>query len=69
MELYDKIANSHSSLARGRVWCKTCGRSEKTDSADCLRNGWPECCGYTMTIDSPEEQKKFSDTSKAEDKQ
>jgi hypothetical protein len=25
-----------------------------------MRSGWPKCCGYTMTIDSPEEQKRLS---------
>lgn len=53
--LHDKLANWHPSLSRGQVWCRTCGHTEKVDSADCLRTGWPKCCGYTMTIDSPAE--------------
>jgi hypothetical protein len=44
-------------FARGMVWCRTCGRSERVDAAECLSSGWPTCCGYTMTIDSPAEQK------------
>ncbi len=44
-------------LARGQVWCLTCGATQKIDSADCLRTGWPKCCGTTMSISSPEEQK------------
>lgn len=51
---YQKLAESHPSLERGMVWCRTCRRSEKVDSAHCLRNGWPKCCGYTMTIDHPD---------------
>lgn len=55
---YTKLSRGHPSLERGMVWCKTCHRSEKVDSTDCLRNGWPECCGYTMTIDHPNTWKK-----------
>ena len=43
-------------LARGCVWCRTCGRMQRVDSVQALGRGWPKCCGYTMTIDSPEEQ-------------
>ena len=25
-------------------------------SGECMRYGWPKCCGHTMTIDSPEER-------------
>lgn len=46
-------------LARGQVWCKECGATLKVNSANCLRHGWPKCCGYTMTLDSPEEQAAF----------
>jgi len=51
---YHPLAESHPSLRRGVVWCRTCGRSQKVDSAECLRSGWPECHGYTMTIDHPD---------------
>ena len=53
--MYDDMTKSHPKLDNGMVWCKTCGRSQKVDSAVCLRSGWPKCCGYTMTIDPPEE--------------
>lgn len=49
-------AASHPSLTRGQVWCRTCGRTQKVDSALALRNGWPKCCTFTMTIDAPEER-------------
>ncbi|TMJ18996.1 MAG: hypothetical protein E6G92_04070 [Alphaproteobacteria bacterium] len=40
-------------LARGRVWCRSCGASREVAAAHCLRSGWPRCCGVTMTIDAP----------------
>ena len=55
-KLIDDLATCHPSIARGRVWCKKCGRTKKVDPAECFRSGWPECCGHTMTIDSPEER-------------
>jgi hypothetical protein len=48
------MAKSHPNLERGKVWCTVCGRMERVDAAHCLRHGWPKCCGYTMTIDSPQ---------------
>lgn len=57
-DLQDRIisdAMKSPQLARGRVWCLECGRTQKVHSADCLRHGWPLCCGYTMSISSPEE--------------
>lgn len=43
-------------FARGQVWCKKCDATQKVDGANCLRHGWPKCCGETMTLDSPEER-------------
>lgn len=43
-------------LRRGRVWCTVCGRTHLVNSGFCMERGWPKCCGYTMTIDSPEER-------------
>ena len=54
--LNDKLGKCHPKLARNQVWCRTCGRSERVDSAECIRDGWPKCCGYTMTIDAPEDE-------------
>ena len=51
-----RFANEIPQIKRGQVWCRHCGSTQKVDGADCLRHGWPKCCGYTMTIDSPEEQ-------------
>lgn len=42
---------------RGLVWCSKCGRETRVDAvASTLGEGWPTCCGYTMTIDSPAER-------------
>lgn len=38
----------------GKVWCRTCGREKRVDAAGSLAQGWPKCCGYTMTIDHPD---------------
>ncbi len=55
--LHDKIAADVPSISRGQVWCYECGRTRKVDGGQCLRFGWPECCGFTMSIDSPEERR------------
>ncbi len=57
--MYQEMAESHPKLSRGIVWCTVCKRSEPVKSANALRDGWPMCCGYTMTIDSPEERKSL----------
>lgn len=55
--LYDTIAASHPSLIAGIVWCGRCQQSRKVDAAKCLREGWPKCCGATVSIDKPTEVK------------
>jgi hypothetical protein len=54
--LHERIVADVPQLRRGVVWCTKCGRSESVNSATALRGGWPKCCGFTMTIDSPEER-------------
>lgn len=54
--IHDKIAADVPQIGRGMVWCTVCGRSQRVNGAECLRSGWPKCCGYTMTIDSPAER-------------
>ena len=56
--IHGKIVADVPQLQRGRVWCIECGATQRVDSAQCLRSGWPKCCGYTMTIDSPEDRAK-----------
>ena len=53
--LHERLANANPKLSRGLVWCRQCGRCESVNAAECLRSGWPKSCGYTMTIDAPEE--------------
>jgi len=53
-DLYERIARDVPKIERGKVWCIACGRMQRVDGADALRNGWPKCCGATMTIDSPQ---------------
>lgn len=50
-DIYSRTADSHPHLRRGKVWCRKCRREQAINSADGIRNGWPRCCGYTMTID------------------
>lgn len=67
MSMYDAMAKSHPKLARGQVWCRSCGRSALVAAADCLRRGWPECCGETMSLDSPEERKQLKAEAQAKE--
>ncbi len=52
----DALIECHPKLARRQVWCRICGATQRVENG--LRDGWPTCCGSTMTIDSPEEQAK-----------
>lgn len=51
--LHDKLIECHPKLARRQVWCRSCGHMQRVENG--LRDGWPKHCGYTMTIDPPEE--------------
>lgn len=50
MNIATSIAKDAKLLGR-QVWCRSCGQT--TTVANGLRDGWPKCCGYTMTIDHP----------------
>jgi hypothetical protein len=54
MSIYTEITKSVPQIERGKVWCTVCGRMQRVDGSVCLASGWPKCCGYTMTIDSPQ---------------
>lgn len=56
--IHDKLIECHPSLSRRQVWCTTCGHTQRVENG--LRDGWPKHCGYTMTIDSPEEREALS---------
>ncbi len=32
------------------VQCPECGTRRKVNFSGCFRVGWPECCGFTMTL-------------------
>lgn len=56
MKLSEHLIDCHPKLSRRQVWCRHCGSTRRVENG--LRDGWPKCCGYTMTIDSPEEQQE-----------
>ena len=56
MGFYEDAARENERMRRGRVWCTVCGRTQSVKTAQALASGWPTCCGYTMTIDSPQER-------------
>ena len=61
MSFYEKAVAGSSKLSRGQVWCLTCGRTRRVDSAECLQRDGPKCSacgGYTMSLDSPDERKE-----------
>jgi len=62
--IHERIANDVPQLRRGRVWCTVCGYTERVHSGNALRSGWPKHCGYTMTIDSPEERTRLAKAAK-----
>lgn len=49
-DLHETLAQSDPSLELGMVYCGKCRRAMKVDSAECLRKGWPKCCGGTMSL-------------------
>lgn len=53
LKIHNKIS-ADAGLARCRVWCLKCRHTRMVRRADCLRDGWPRCCGETMTVDDPE---------------
>lgn len=59
--LHYEIAQSHPKLSRGMVWCRHCGRSQSVNTPHALAAGWPKCCGFTMTIDAPDERAALSE--------
>lgn len=56
MNWIERAVETSPQLKRGQVWCRKCGATQKVDSIVALSKGWPKCCGYTMTIDAPEDR-------------
>jgi hypothetical protein len=44
--MYEKMAKDLEHYCT----CRQCKRQVEIDPADCLRNGWPKCCGLTMYV-------------------
>ncbi len=59
--MHGQLIESHPKLARRQVWCRSCGRTERVENG--LRDGWPKCCGATMTVDPPEEWGRVAQSS------
>ena len=65
-DLMNRVSGIHGAIERdladlpqfkrGLLFCHTCGKTEPIRGGE-IRNGWPKCCGYTMSLDSPEERK------------
>lgn len=55
--MYDQLAKSHPRIEAGICFCRDCGSWKKVNPSNALRNGWPKCCSYTMTIDPPDKWK------------
>jgi len=64
-EVYREMAKAHPKLSRGLVICTHCGRTVMVDSKACLRRGWPECCGETMSLDVEEVRKRLNEEATA----
>lgn len=60
MSLQEDLANIPQ-VKRGKVWCTVCGREQDLQGNE-FAKGWPECHGYTMTLDSPEERQTMEAT-------
>lgn len=45
----EKLAQA-AGIKNAVVCCQTCGKILNVDGAECLRSGWPTCCGYTMKL-------------------
>ncbi len=48
--LHQSIVDDVPELKAGRVYCRVCKHKEQVNSAECLRLGWPKCCGQTMML-------------------
>lgn len=33
-----------------QVKCRTCGTAQRVSYTECVRLGWPRCCGETMSL-------------------
>lgn len=55
--VYQRIIDSNPQIKRGIVWCQRCDRKVRINPYQTLSTrSWPQCCGFTMTVESPEER-------------
>ena len=47
--VHERIAED-AGISVALVRCGGCASEQRVDGAKCLREGWPACCGYTMTL-------------------
>lgn len=47
---FDAMYRDAAKVTGSQVRCEKCGSQIAVDPANCLRSGWPQCCGYTMTL-------------------
>ena len=55
----EKVGGLHDAIARdvpelNHVYCTVCGHEMDVEGGDCLRHGWPKCCGKTMHCGRPQ---------------
>jgi hypothetical protein len=43
------------------VRCQSCGSQRQENFSECLRTGWPACCGETMSVVSDLDRRMISD--------
>lgn len=53
--MFNQMVALSPKLTSGIIWCHVCGNQKSVDSTRCLKQGWPLCCGQTMSLDPPEE--------------
>lgn len=39
------------------VRCATCSRTKQVNYSECIRRGWPRCCGATMRLEGSPDRK------------
>lgn len=49
IKVNEKLAEA-AGIKNAVVRCNSCGKVLQVDGAECLRSGWPVCCGSTMKL-------------------
>ena len=48
---HEKIAQDVHGKQNGLIYCHVCKKQKNVNYAGCYKNGWPTCCGKTMSLD------------------